>query len=435
MEVRDPIHGAIELTPAETVVADHPWVQRLRDIRQTGFSHLPFPGATHSRYAHSLGVLHLAGQAFDSAYRGWRFDDPAARGRFRSAVRLAALCHDLGHAPFSHCMEFGMPPVEELGITWYRHGAGGRRATHEDYTIAILERTGLGEVIAREHEPTARHVAALISSDVRMADDFFHDGGLDHRRLLSQIVSSELDVDRLDYLVRDATYTGARYGQIDASWLLSNLTAWTAHGQVCLALDDRAVYAFDHFLISRHHMFLMVYFHHKSVVYEELLRRYVTDPECGFTLPADLDAYLRFDDVALTHHLRHTDHPFARRVAEQRPYRRVLERHGTPHAADIAKEEKALREAGIDVIAAASTGRLSRYEHVGRKRRRAPAIYVVERAPDASAAGRIERVRDLVEASNVFERYADERRIARIYVSPEDVERARRIVGGRGALG
>src|SRR5690606_29351448 len=253
--------------------------------------------------------------------------------------------------------------------------------------------------------------------DVRVADDFFFDGGLDHRRLLSQIVSSELDVDRLDYLVRDATYTGARYGWIDSSWLLSNLEAWPADGQVCLALDGRALYAFDHFLLARHHLFLMVYFHHTSVVFEELLRRYVTDPACRWSLPADLDRYLRVDDVSLIQHLRDSDHPFARRVVDQQPYKRVLERHGTPREADLGAQEEALREAGIDVIPAASTGRLSRYDRIGRKRQRAPAIYVLDRVPGMP----VERVTDLVEASRVFERYADERRIARLYVAPEDV--------------
>lgn len=435
MEVRDPIHGAMVLDASETIIADHPWVQRLRGIRQTGFSHLPFPGATHSRYAHSLGVMHLAGQAFDSAYADWTFDDPDARTRFRAVVRLAALCHDLGHAPFSHCTEFAMPAVSQLGISWYRGDLGsggeasgqpgGRAATHEDYTIAILEHTDLARAIAAHFPFEARHVAALISRDVRVTDDFFFDGGLDHRRLLSQIVSSELDVDRLDYLVRDATYTGARYGWIDGSWLISNMEAWAADGQVCLALDGRALYAFDHFLLARHHMFLMVYFHHKSVVYEELLRRYVTDPASEWALPADLEAYLRVDDVSLIQHLRGSDHPFARRVVDQQPYRRVIERHGTPREADLGASVEALREEGIDVIHAASTGRLSRYDRIGRKRKRAPAIYVLDRVPGMP----VERATNLVEASRVFERYAEERRISRIYVAPEDVGRARRILG------
>jgi uncharacterized protein len=425
VEVRDPIHGAIGLARSEVAVADHPWVQRLRNIRQTGFSQMAFPGATHTRYLHSLGAMHLAGHAFDQAYKQWTFTRSGAREELRACVRLAALCHDLGHPPFSHCMEFAMPPVRTLPLTWIKV-TDDRMATHEDYTIAILEHAPLRSVIDDGFPFGARHVASLIRGDCKPGDDFFVDGGLDHRRLLSQIVSSELDVDRMDYLVRDALYTGARYGQVDTNWLLSNLTPWVANGQVNLALEGRAVYAFDHFLLARHHMFLMVYFHHKSVIYEELLRRYVDREDRPWRLPGDLDAYLHSDDVALIGHLRGSDDPWARRIVEQRPYRRVVEKHGGPREADVTEPMSRLREAGIDVIAAASTGKLSHYDRVGTKRRSAPEIYVLEGMPGHP----VERVRTLTEASVVFERYADERVIGRLYVPPEDGDRALALLRG-----
>ncbi len=427
MEVRDPIHGGMLISTAELTIVDNPWIQRLRNIRQTGFSHRSFPGATHTRYGHSLGVMYLAGRAFDSAYEDWVFDHPEARVRLRQCLRMAALCHDLGHPPFSHCMEFAMPELPTLGITWYRRAAkADRTATHEDYTIAILERTGLTTAIDVAFPFTARHVAALISGDVTVEDDFFMDGGLDHRRLLSQIVSSELDVDRLDYLVRDATYTGARYGMgVDVGWLLTSLSAWPADGQVSLALDNRAIYAFDHFLIARHHMFLMVYFHHKSVIYERLLKRYVTSDACDWRFPDDLEAYQFVDDVSFTEHLRRASDPLAKRIVEQLPYRRVLERHGTPRKADVAAEAASLEAEGIDTIVAASTGKLSRYRFFGRKRQKAAPIYVLDRITGQP----VERVRTLAEATQIFERYADERRIARLYVPPEDFDVARKLLG------
>jgi len=434
LEVRDPIHGAILLDRGETAVVDHPFVQRLRGIRQTGFSQMAFPGATHTRYVHSLGAMHLAGLAFDQAYQGWRFAARDARDRLRSAVRVAALCHDLGHPPFSHCTEIAMPPVRSLPLTWVRPDRD-RRATHEDYSIAIVESTDLGAAIGREFPFGPRHVASLVRHDVAPGDDFFVDGGVDHRVLLSQIVSSELDVDRLDYLVRDATYTGARYGQVDTTWLLANLAAWVVDGRAYLALEGRAVYAFDHFLLARHHMFLMVYFHHKSVIYEELLRRHLEGPD-GLTLPADLDEYRVTDDVALLAHLRSSAGPWARRIALQQPYRRVLEKHGGTRDTEVGDAEAKLGEAGIDVISATSSGQLSRYQPIGRTRRAAPDIYVLERvvggatARTAAALRTVERVRTLSDASQVFERYAGERIIARLYVPPEDEERALRLLAG-----
>lgn len=422
MEIRDPIHKGMHLDPSELAVADHPWVQRLRRIAQTGFAYLPFPGATHSRFSHSLGVMHLAGWAFDSAYADWTFEDPAAAKRLRAAVRIAALVHDLGHAPFSHCTEFAMPSLADLGSTWLR--GEDRRATHEDYTIAILELTDLARTIQQNFSFTAQHVAALISQDVKVKDDFFRDGGFDHRRLLSQIVSSELDVDRLDYLRRDSLFTGAGYGNIEVDWLISNLTAWPANGQVWLGLHHSALYAFDHFLIARHHMFLMVYFHHKSVIFEEMLKRYVTAPGQEFELPADLDAYREVDDVQLWEQLRRSQNPWARRVVDLDPWRRVAERHGTPAQSSLEVEERLLIEAGIEPMMVTSTGRLSHYASSSSRRRRVPSLYVVHEGHRATR---------LDEATGIFDRYADARAISRVYVAPEHRERAQALLDEAGS--
>lgn len=423
MEVRDPIHGGIDLSPGEMALIQQPFVHRLRDIRQVGFSTVPFPCASHSRYAHVLGVMHVAGMAFDRAYEGWSFDRPDARARFRATVRLAAMSHDLGHPPFSHCTEFAMPLLRELGITWYHGADAGQRATHEDYTIAILERSGVGAFIDKNFPCTSRHVAALISHEVRCGDDFFRDGGLDHRRLLSQIISSELDADRLDYLVRDAYFSGARYGMVDVNWILSCMGAHTADGQVGLALDSQGLYAFEDFLVARHHMFLMVYFHHKSVVYEEMMKRWVQARD-GWTLPADLDAYLRLDDVALTWALRQSDDPWARRIVQHDPYRRVVEKHGPAPQVRVEREAAKLEAAGFETIVTESSSRLSRYHLAGRVLGAHP-IYVTERLPGQPRG----TVRPLAEASHVFQRYAEAHCIARIYVAPEQRAAAWQVLG------
>ncbi len=424
MEVRDPIHGAMQVAPAELAVVDHPFVQRLRNIKQTGFSHLPFPGATHSRYSHCLGVMHLAGRAFDRVFRDWAPLSEGKRAELRGLVRMAALLHDLGHAPYSHSTEFAMPAIEALGITWYGPDVDPTvRASHEDYTIAILERTSIAALIEQQFGFTARHVAALVSPDVECDDAFWTHEGLCYRRILSQLISSELDVDRLDYLPRDSYYSGARYGQVDVSWLISNLAAVAVGTDVSLALDQAAIYAFDDFMIARHHMFLMVYFHHKSVIYEELLKRFVTSEDTRFRLPADLDEYLYVDDPWMELHLRQSDNEWAKRFVERRTYKRVVERHGAPRDIDLSGPAELLDDAGIDVIHSRSVGKISRYNVFGQKREKAARIYVIERLGGTGCLHTID------EATAVFQRYADARRIERLYVAPEDVERARNVLG------
>ncbi len=427
MEVRDPIHGAIAVQDGEIPILDHPFVQRLRNIKQVGFSELPFPGAVHSRYSHSIGVMHLAGRAFDAAYRDHVFSSPSVRQAYRRCVRLAALLHDVGHAPFSHCTEFAMPLLETLGIDVYAaevlDARGRMRATHEDYTVGILTRSDLVSTLDQGQPCSARQVAALISREVQLEEDFFLDGGLDHRIALSQLISSELDVDRLDYLVRDSYFSGARYGMVDVNWLISNLGLHVAENQASLALNRRAIYAFDDFMVARYHMFVMVYFHHKSVVFEEMLKRYFLAPECAYVMPSDMNAYLHVDDVELFAHLRQVDNPWARAIVGRRPWKRVLEVHGSPAEVDTSAAEACLRAAGLDVLAAGSVGKLSRYAVFGQKRATAPPIFVIDDSP-----GVLRTVRPLQEATRIFQRYEDERQIARLYVDPDHVTTARGVL-------
>lgn len=434
MEVRDPIHGAILVRDDEAFVVDHPFVQRLRGIKQMGFSELPFPGAVHSRYAHSVGVMELAGRAFDAVVPEGRSPlPPGRRAALRSCVRLAALCHDLGHAPFSHCTEFAMPELGGLGISAYGPAVAarlGKQATHEDYTVAILTQSSLAATIAAHFPFTGQHVAALVSHEVTVPDHFFIAAGLDWRRVLSQLISSELDVDRLDYLQRDSYYSGARYGQIDVGWLIGNLECHVeprsgdaAHDVVSLALDHRAIYAFDDFMIARYHMFVMVYFHHKSVVFEEMLKRHFMSGEVQYPFPTDVEQYLSLDDVHLHSYLRGSQDPWARRIVERRAFRRALELHGSFTEVRTDEAVQILNAAGIDSLSASSTGKLSRYNVMGQKRGKAPRIYVVQRYP-----GITQRVLSLEDATRIFERYQDERHIGRVYVPEDRVDEAQALM-------
>ncbi|MAY79999.1 MAG: hydrolase [Deltaproteobacteria bacterium] len=413
-EIRDPIHGAITVDRQETAVIDHPFVQRLRGIRQLGFSHLPFPGATHSRYNHSLGVMHLAGRAFDSCFPDHPFESAESRHNFRHCVRLAAMCHDLGHAPFSHAAEFAMPSLRTLGIRCYdptkvEHRLD-KRASHEDYTIAILTQSTLADTIRENFGFEPEHVARLVSHEVNIDDDFFVHRDFDLRYLLSQLISSDLDSDRLDYLVRDSYYTGARYGQVDVNWLISNMARHVdPQGRVSLAIDRRALYAFDDFMIARFHMFVMVYFHQKSVAYEEMLKRYVLSEACDYRLPAELEAYRQTDDVQMMAHIRRSDDEWARRIVQFNPIKVIWEGHGAQGERELETHHRTLLEGGIDAVAAPGHGVV-----YGQRKPGMPPIFVVDRHRNPG------HVQPVDEATEIFKRYQDERCVGRIYVRPED---------------
>lgn len=429
MEIKDPIHGAIEVSGAEVAVLDSPEFQRLRAIKQLGFAEYSFPGATHNRYIHSVGVMHLAGRAFDSIFRGFQFSSPTARARLRQALRLGALLHDIGHGPLSHTTEEVMPLVGDLNIDAYKQrdarGPGAfdpsRRATHEDYTIKYLTDSSLSRLIRESFSDIdPMHVACLVDLNLKALDDFFVDHGLDFRPVLSQVISSEMDVDRMDYLERDAYFCGTNYGRVELGWLIGNLAAHERDGRMYLALNRRALYTFDDFLISRHHMYLMVYFHHKSIIYEEMLVRYLTSDECTYRLPASLESYIKCTDYSLYEHLASVGNRWAKLIAERRPYRMLIELHSTEETPRPENIKAALDAEGMDSILASSQTRLSKY-HATQAQTTYP-IYVVDQYDP------MEKPVPIEQCTRIFQKYEETRRIERLYVSAENYQTARRLM-------
>lgn len=433
MEIRDPVHGTMELSAAETAIIDTPEFQRLRAIKQLGFAEFSFPGATHNRYLHSLGVCHVAGLAFDQLCKNHQFSSEAAKKRFRQAVRLGALLHDVGHGPLSHTTEEVMPLRKDLSIKIYeqRQSARGQvrlgepaeaRADHEDYTIKYLTDSPLSDEFKRAFSDiTPLHIACLIDKTLQVPDDFFVDNGVDYRTLLSQMVSSELDCDRLDYLERDSYFCGTNYGKVDLHWLMSNFAVHVAYGRGYLALNRRALYTFDDFLISRHHMHLMVYFHHKSIIYEEMLNRYLTSPDCQFFLPPDINEYTKYNDYKLFEHLAGSKNEWAQRIAQRRPYKMLIELHSTSENLRATRMEELIRKEGIDVINAGSQTRLSKYHAQAPEDRGAP-IYVVDQYD------RWDRPAPIDQSTEIFQKYEGARVIDRLYVAPENYDRAAKIL-------
>lgn len=426
MEIRDPVHGSVYYSDAEVAVLDTLEFQRLRTIKQLGYSEFSFPGATHNRYIHSVGVGHLAGLCFDSIFRLYPFQKSATKQRLRQAVRLAALLHDVGHGPLSHTTETVMPKVADLRIKAYADPAqGGRRANHEDYTIKLVTDSEIAATL-RRHFPDIDplHVACLIDKSLPSPDDFFVDGGTDVRPILSQIVSSELDADRMDYLERDSYFCGTSYGKIDTEWLIQNMTFHRKDEKLYLGLNRRALYSFDDFLISRHHMHLMVYFHHKAIIYEEMLNRYLSSKDCSFYLPADISEYITFNDYKLHEHLASVSNPWARRIAYRRPYRMLMELHNTADSERPSLVKSALENNGIDVIWASSKARLSKY-HSGSPEDRSLEIYVVDQYDQWDDPSPINT------STEIFKRYEGARIIDRLYVAPESHVQAKSLLSQR----
>src|SRR5262249_41860087 len=149
--------------------------------------------------------------------------------------------------------------------------------------------------------------------------DAFVVQGQDLLPLLHQIVSSEMDADRMDYLRRDAYYCGVSYGNFDHLWLTANITTHKHEGRQAMALLHRGVWAFENFLLAPYHMFLAVYYHHVAMCFDHLLGRYYDSGE--YVLPGDSDGYLETDDVHLLSRLRASKNPWAQAVVRRRAYR------------------------------------------------------------------------------------------------------------------
>lgn len=425
MEIRDPIHGSIELNDGEVLILDSREFQRLRMIKQLGFAEYSFPGATHNRYIHSVGVMHLAGRAFDSIFRGFEFSSPSARERLRQVTRLGALLHDIGHGPLSHTTEEVMPELGELKVDAYKRRKPlpdlKRKATHEDYTIKFLTDSPLASLIRGSFSDIdPLHVACLIDLGLDAKDDFFLDNGRDFRPVLSQVISSEMDVDRMDYLERDAFFCGTSYGRVELGWLIGNLTFHERDGRVFLALNRRALFTFDDFLISRHHMYLMVYFHHKSIIYEEMLMRYLASRDCSYKLPASLESYVKCTDYSLYEHLASVPNRWAQQIAARRPFRMLIELHATEETPRPERMRGTLEGEGIEVILASSQARLSKY-HATQAQTTYP-IFVVDQYDP------MEKPVPIEQCTRIFQKYEETRMIERLYVAEENYTLARRIL-------
>lgn len=424
LEIRDPIYGPISVLPDEMAVVDSPYFQRLRGIKQLGFADLTFPGATHNRYSHSLGAFHLAGRAFDRIFQDFPFKDAGERQYFRYLLRLAALLHDSGHGPLSHAIEQAMPLKKDvLGDSKSTRASKNEQASHEDYTEAIILKSSLSQILKSVFgKDTPLALVSLIRNENRKPELFLAGKKkLNLFPLLSSLISGELDVDRMDYMARDSLYCGIPYGHFDRDWIFSNLSYVDLKGNCHLALDSRALYAFEDFLLSRYHLYLMVYLHHKSVIYDEMLYQFLLSKDSKTKVPSSVDEYLKVDDYWLRSRLLDSKNHWARRIIEHKPYKMLLEVHSD--SGDDAREyadklEGQLIHARINYFRSSSSGLLSKYQQT--RAEKVNEIYVIYRDPRfVSASHPGISSQPLSEATDLFDRYKNKRIIDRLYAETE----------------
>ena len=297
---RDPVHGFIYADPLERVLIDSRPVQRLRSVRQLGFTHLVFPGAEHTRFGHVIGAMDLAGRVYDAmASRSDGRLDPDRNGPSRRLVRVAALMHDIGHAPFSHSAE----GLFEGGID---HETMTRRLLGLDEIESIFSRLGDGI------EP-----ATVIRLLERPEDRL--------ERLLSQIVSGELDVDKMDYLLRDSLFCGVQYGSYDLPRLLDTILPLRdpETNEWGLGVYEGGVHALEALVMARYYMFTQVYFNPIGKALELHFNEWLS--ESGHLWPADPEAFLEETDTSITMAMRRSESPHARAVLQRQYFPMVFE--------------------------------------------------------------------------------------------------------------
>ena len=308
--IRDVIHRDIPYTACEKKVIDHPLFQRLRKIKQLGFLYYIFPNADHKRFSHSIGTMHVAHQILTSIIENQKNILKCSKKNDKNSVlyqsdkllikiqqieqiqilRLAALLHDVGHFPFSHSSENFIhyshikKIIEQKKIpSWLIKVIDKKKLRHETISIIMIYfilsdteidafQTKLKSELNNElkRENITREIISLIHPEVTLPKNSILNKN--SRQLFMQIISGEIDADRIDYLLRDSYFSGVSYGLFDKEHLLKNLCFFIEDGECILALKQNGIKAFEHYLFCRYQMYLQIYTHKKNTFFEAVLQ-------------------------------------------------------------------------------------------------------------------------------------------------------------------
>lgn len=336
-EIRDPLHIFIRLDSDERKVLDSYPFQRLRYIHQLALSYLVYPGATHCRFEHSLGVMELAGRVYDVVTRPEVLDDrikdviPELHnkdklGYWRRVLRMAALCHDMGHLPFSHAAEKELLPDG---------------TDHETLTGEIIKKHGQLSLIWHEMTPPLRceDIIKLAVGPKKFKGEKF----TDWEAILSEIIVGDaFGVDRIDYLLRDSYHAGVAYGRFDHYRLIDTLRILpkaasdgsNSSQEPVLGIEEGGLHTAEALLLARYFMYSQVYFHPVRRIYDIHLKDFLVKWLPGGKFPTSVEQYLAFTDSGVIASLldayrdnEHTGHDPARRIIEHKHFKLLYKRN------------------------------------------------------------------------------------------------------------
>ena len=276
-EIRDPIHVFVRLDSDERKVLDSRPFQRLRHIHQLALTYLVYPGATHRRFEHSLGVMELAGRVFDVVTERENLSDEIVKVipditrsdslfYWRKVLRMAALCHDMGHLPFSHAAE-----KELLPKNW----------SHETLTVKLILSDEMNEIWKNMTPPLRAEDIAKISVGPKYRD---HENNepmnfSNWEAILSEIIVGDaFGVDRMDYLLRDSFHTGVAYGKFDHYRLVDTLRILPSYEETSepsLGVEEGGLETAEALLLARYFMYSQVYFHPIRRIYDIHLKEFL----------------------------------------------------------------------------------------------------------------------------------------------------------------
>lgn len=308
-----PVHGTIGLSDIELQVLNTKVFQRLRNVKQLGLAHHVFPGADYSRFAHSLGVCHTTGRLISALHA--RHPNVVSEEDIQ-LYRLAALLHDVGHYPFSHAMEHAIQDFYSNALFANGGGEPKKFYKHERVSRAVVDHCPELSKVLNDHDP--KRVTAIFMREEPPP--------------FSNLVSSDLDADRIDYLLRTAHHTGLPYGSVDLDYIISQMRV-DNNNRVCLT--HKAVRAADHLLLSRYFDYQQVAFHKTVASLERVLQDVlILLLRSGRLSMAAVDVealitgekWAAFDDAAVVAHMREALADGATDEIEKRKIRALLER-------------------------------------------------------------------------------------------------------------